>query len=335
MTHISPLLRRQGWNLLLLVLIALALIWSSQVASAYLGLPQLFDSTKSFVVPGMLALGLLVVVLQGEIDISLTSTLAVGTVMLAKFSAAGWPLLPAFVVVLVVCALLGVVNGILVTVFGLPSLAVTLGTMGAYRGLAYLIGGDSGYSGFDTSYSSIGSQYVGIAPASLVLFLVLAVVVAFVLQRTVFGRQTYAVGSNAQASRVGGVPVIGVKIAAYALGGAMAAVAALIWVGQYGSARADNADGSILFVVTAVVLGGAEIAGGKGTVLGTVLSLLLLGTLTNGMGLINVGGPTQTLVQGVLLVTSIGIPRLVRLLAQRFRRPAPAPAARKAAPATT
>jgi rhamnose transport system permease protein len=335
MTQIRPLLRRQGWNVLLLVLIALALIWSSQVASAYLGLPQLFDSTKSFVVPGMLALGLLVVVLQGEIDISLTSTLAVGTVMMAKFSAAGWPLPLAFLVVLVVCALLGAVNGVLVTVFGLPSLAVTLGTMGAYRGLAYLIGGDSGYSGFDASYSSIGSQYVGIAPASLVLFLVVAVVVAFLLQRTVFGRQTYAVGSNAQASRVGGVPVIGVKVAAYALAGALAAVAALIWVGQYGSARADNADGSILFVVTAVVLGGAEIAGGKGTVLGTVLSLFLLGTLTNGMGLINVGGPTQTLVQGVLLVTSIGIPRLVRLLAQRFRRPAPTPAARKAAPSPT
>jgi rhamnose transport system permease protein len=305
------------------------------VASAYLGLPQLFDSTKSFVVPGMLTLGLLVVVLQGEIDISLTSTLAVGTVTLAKFSAAGWPLLPAFLVVLVVCALLGAVNGILVTVFGLPSLAVTLGTMGAYSGLAYLIGGNSGYSGFDASYSSIGSQYIGIAPASLALFLVLAVVVAFLLQRTVFGRQTYAVGSNAQASRVGGVPVIGVKIAAYALAGAMAAVAALIWVGQYGSARADNANGSILFVVTAVVLGGAEIAGGKGTVLGTVLALFLLGTLTNGMGLINVGGPTQTLVQGVLLVTSIGIPRLVRLLVQRFRPPAQAPAARKAAPTTT
>jgi rhamnose transport system permease protein len=321
MSQVRELVRRRAYELLLVVLIAAALVWSANVTS-YLSVPQLFDSTRSFVVPGLLALGLLVVVLQGEIDISLASTIGVGTVVLARLSAAGLALPLAFIVVLAVCALLGAINGVLVTVAGLPSLAVTLGTMGAYRGLAYLIGGDTGYSAFDPTYSSLGSQYAGIAPASLVLFLIVAVVVAFLLQRTVFGRQTYAVGSNPIASRVGGVPVNGVKIAAFTLAGLTAALAALVWIGQYGSARADNADGSILFVVTAVVLGGADIAGGRGTVLGTVLSLFLLGTLTNGMNLINVGGPTQTLVLGILLVASIGIPRAARLLLQRRARPA-------------
>jgi rhamnose transport system permease protein len=320
MKPVQAVLRRRAWEFLLLALIVLALFWSNSVAGSYLGLSELFASTRSFVVPGMLALGLLIVVLQGEIDISLESTIAVGTVTFAKLSAAGWSLPLAFLVVLVICTLLGVINGILVAVFGLPSLAVTLGTMGAYRGLAYLIGGDGGYSSFSPNYSALGSEYTGIAPASLVVFLLAAALVAFLLQRTVFGRQTHAVGSNVVASRVGGVGVNGVKIAAFALAGAMCAVAALIWIGQYGSARADNFDGSILFVVTAVVLGGAEITGGRGTVIGTVLSLFLLGTLTNGMGLINVGGPTQTLVMGVLLVVSIGIPRLIGLVSKRRRR---------------
>jgi rhamnose transport system permease protein len=120
------------------------------------------------------------------------------------------------------------------------------------------------------------------------------------------------VGNNRDAAWIAGVNVVRLKIAAYALAGGLAGLAALVWVGQYGSARGDNADGVILFVVTAVVLGGVDINGGRGTVLGVVLSLLLLGTLRNGMGLANIGGPTQTVVLGLLLVLGVLTPLLGR-----------------------
>ena len=128
------------------------------------------------------------------------------------------------------------------------------------------------------------------------------------------------------ASRFAGVPVVRTKILGFVFAALTAGVAALLWIGQYGSARADNADGSILFILTAVVLGGVAIEGGSGSVTGVALSILLLGTITNGMGLANVPGTTQSLVQGLLLVLSIGIPKAVGLIrARRQPRPTVAP----------
>ncbi len=127
---------------------------------------------------------------------------------------------------------------------------------------------------------------------------------------TVFGRRCFAVGHNKEAAWFSGINVQNLKIQAYMLAGVLAGFAALVWIGQYGSARGDNADGAILFVVTAVVLGGVDINGGKGTVLGVVLALFLLGTIRNGMGLANIPGPTQTVVLGGLLVIGVLHPAL-------------------------
>ena len=204
---------------------------------------------------------------------------------------------------IVVCGLLGALNGVLVAGLRLPSLAVTLGTMGAYRGLAFIIGSERGYTDFDDSYLWAGSERVfnHILPISFILFLIAALAVAFLMHFTVFGRRCFAVGRNNEAAWFSGIKVRSVKIQAYTLAGALAGLASLVWVGQYGSARGDNADGAILFVVTAVVLGGVDINGGKGTVLGVVLALFLLGTIRNGMGLANIAGPIQTVVLGGLL----------------------------------
>jgi rhamnose transport system permease protein len=306
------------WETLLVVLIVAAMAWSATLSPYYFYLDQILGSTRFFIIPGLMALGLMMVVIQGEIDISLTSTLAVGTTLAATLQAAGWGLVPTFVAIIVVCALLGAVNGILVAGYGLPSLAVTLGTMGAYSGLAYVIGGEQGYSAFPDSFTWLGGSDLGIVPVSLIVFCLMAVTAAVTLRSTVFGRFSYAIGAGATAAAFGGVPVRRSKIVAYTLAGALAGLGALIWIGQYASARADNADGGILFVVTAVVLGGVSINGGKGTVLGVVLSLFLLGTLSNGLGLANVAGPTQTLILGTLLVVSVAGPRLYAMARQRF-----------------
>lgn len=320
--------RLPQWELTLVALTLLAAAVSAQLSPYYLGVDQIAYSTRQFVFPGILALGLAVIVILGEIDISLASTLAFGAVLFAQFSALGVPIWVAVPIVIAACALLGVLNGVLVARLRLPSLAVTLGTMGAYRGLAFIIGSETGYTSFDAAYTFVGSaKLFGTLPASFVLFLLVAIGIGILMRRTVFGRRCYSVGNNQDAAWIAGIDVARLKIQAYALAGGLAGLAALVWIGQYGSARGDNADGSILFVVTAVVLGGIDINGGRGSILGVVLALFLLGTIRNGMGLANIPGPTQTVVLGTLLLVGVLGPLIARAIARARRSPALHPAA--------
>jgi rhamnose transport system permease protein len=306
------------WEMMLAILTLAAGGWSAQLSPYYLNLGQIADSTRQFIFPGLLALGLMVVVVLGEIDISLASTLAVGSVLFSKFSEYHVQVWVALPVVVVICGLLGALNGLLVAALRLPSLAVTLGTMGAYRGLAFIIGTEKGYTDFDDSYLWAGSERLlgGTIPVSFLLFVFASLAAGFVMHFTVFGRRCFAVGRNNDAAWFSGIKVRTVKVRAYTLAGALAALAALVWIGQYGSARGDNADGAILFVVTAVVLGGVDINGGKGTVLGVVLALFLLGTIRNGMGLANIAGPIQTVVLGALLTLGVLLPALSAVTSQ-------------------
>ena len=303
-----------GWEALLVVLIVLAALWSSTLSPYFLDPVNLFNSAQFFVIFALMAFGLFPVIVQGEIDISLASTLAVASVLLAKLSVGGVSFPVALALVVVVCALLGAVNGVLVAVAGLPSLAVTLGTLGAYRGVAYILSGDAGITGITPQYSTLGSSWVGIVPTSVVMVVIVAAAFAVLMSATRFGRTSYAIGNNAGAARMAGVSVAATKVLAYTVAGAMSGLAGLVWVAQYQSARGDNADGSILFVITAVVLGGVSIKGGSGRALGVLLAIVLLGTIQTGMKLANIPGTSQTLVIGALLVGSIGIPRTVHLV---------------------
>jgi rhamnose transport system permease protein len=313
-------IRLSQWELTLVVLTLCAGAWSAYLSPYYLSPGQIAYSTRHFVYPGILALGLAVIVVQAEIDISLASTLAFGAVLLSKFSEAGTAIWLAVPCVVLACALLGALNGVLVARLGLPSLAVTLGTMGAYRGLAFIVGSELGYTSFQPAYTWVGqAKLFGMVPVSFLLFLVLAIAIGILMHRTVFGRRSFAVGLNQSAAWVAGVDVARLKIQAYALAGGLAGLAGLVWIGQYGSARGDNADGSILLVVTAVVLGGVDINGGRGSILGVVLALFLLGTLRNGMGLANIAGPTQTVVLGALLIAGVLRPLIVQAAAHGLR----------------
>ena len=169
---IHAIRRLPQWELTLVVLTLVAAAWSAYLSPYYLSLDQIALSTRQFVFPGILALGLAVVVILGEIDISLASTLAFGAVLFSKFSELGLPIWIAVPIVIAACTVLGVLNGCLVARLGLPSLAVTLGTMGAYRGLAFIIGSETGYTAFDSAYTFIGSTKLwGTLPVSFLVFL--------------------------------------------------------------------------------------------------------------------------------------------------------------------
>jgi rhamnose transport system permease protein len=314
--------RRYRWELFVAGMVVLAGVWATLLSPYYLNLGQLFYASGSFVFTGILGFGLMTIIVTGEIDLSIPSTLAVCTVLLAKFSALNLPLWLAVPCIFAVAGILGAVNGLLVARLRLPALAVTLGTMGAYRGLAFIIGSEVGYTGFNDTYLWLGTAAIGKiqVPVQLLVFFAAAMVFIILMHFSTFGRRCYAVGNNMRAVEYSGIRVARVKMVAYVIGGLTAALGAWIFIGQYGSARGDNANGVILGVITSVVLGGVDINGGSGTVAGVILSILFLWTLRNGMGLANITGEVQELIIGVLLIASILISNLSRTGLARGKR---------------
>jgi rhamnose transport system permease protein len=304
------------WETVLVVLIVAVALWSTTLSDLFLTKANLLDLTTPYIFIGLMALGLMFVVIAGEIDISVASILAVSVVVLGQVFEAGANVWLAAAIGLLVATGLGLLNGVLVGVLGLPSLAVTLGTLAAYRGLAFLIHSGEGVAAFPTSFTNLGIGYVWgqQVPIALLVFLGAAVALGFLLHATRFGRYVYAIGSNREAARYSGIPVTGVRIAVFGVSGLLAGLAGLVYVGFFGSTRADAADGSLLDVVTAVVLGGTDIFGGAGSMAGVVLAVIVVAELRNGMQLDNLGGDTQNIVVGVLLLAAILAGNAIRAL---------------------
>lgn len=302
------------WEIVIFTLLILAVATASVLSPLYLNAFQiLYSLQQSMVITGILAIGLMLVILVGEIDISIPAILAVGTVSFGRLAEKGIPFGIALIIVLSIATLAGLLNGFLIVTFSLPSMAVTLGMSGIYRALALWIGGNEGFDAatFSQPYIWIGSQYIGtIIPISLLLLVILFIAAYLIVHKSVYGRLLYATGNNRKATYLSGHSVKWVIICAFALAGFLAGLGALVYIGQYESARADNVSNILLFVVACVALGGFSLSGGKGNVIGLVLSILLLGTIQNGMGLANIRGPVQTLIIGLILVISIIVPVL-------------------------
>jgi rhamnose transport system permease protein len=295
------------WEALLVLLIIGAGIWSTTLSSYFLHRANLLDLTTPYAYLGLMAFGLTFVVIAGEIDISVCSTMTVSAVSFAQLWHSGMDVWLAAALGLVIAGGLGLVNGLLIGVLNLPSLAVTLGTLAAYRGLAYVILGGQARSGFPTSFTNIGGGYIHTdLPIALLVLLGSALVLGLVLHATRFGRYLFTLGSNREATRFSGVPDTRVRVTIFVISGLMAGLAGIVYLGYFGSVQADAASGSeLITVVTAVVLGGVDIFGGAGSMLGVLLALILVAEIRNGMQLANVGGAAQDIVVGGLLVGAI------------------------------
>jgi rhamnose transport system permease protein len=304
------------WETVLVLLIIAVGLWCRSLSPLFLTKLNLLDLATPYIFIGLMALGLTFVVIAGEIDISVASILAVSVVILGQVYEAGANIWFAALVGLLVATGLGLLNGFLVSVVGLPSLAVTLGTLAAFRGLAFLIHSGEGVATFPTRFTNIGIGYVWgqQVPIALLVFLGSAIALGFLLHATRFGRYIYAIGSNREAARYSGIPVTRVRMAVFGISGLLAGLSGLVYVGYFGSSRADAADGSLLDVVTAVVLGGVDIFGGSGSILGVVLAVILIAELRNGMLLDNIGGDTQNIVIGCLLLGAILAGNAIRAL---------------------
>jgi rhamnose transport system permease protein len=206
----------------------------------------------------------------------------------------------------------GVLNGYLVAKVKLPALVVTLGTYAFFRGIAFGFFGDQAARNYPSAFTYFGQGRVfdTLIPFSVVLFSVLALIFGLVLHRTTFGRYLYTIGNNEQAAKYSGVPVDKIKFFLFVVSGFMSALAGLMLAARFGSTRPDNGTGLELAVITAAVLGGLDINGGKGSMYGATLALLLIGLLRFGMGLLNIQSQVQSMVIGLLLIISILIPHI-------------------------
>ncbi|HEY6802992.1 MAG TPA: substrate-binding domain-containing protein [Pyrinomonadaceae bacterium] len=272
-----------------------------------------FEITRLSVEIGLLALALTPVIITGGIDLSVGSMMGLAAVVLgALWRDAHLPIAVAAAVVLLLGLLGGGLNGLLITRLNLPPLIVTLGTFSLFRGVAEgLTRGVENYSGFSASFLFLGQGYLGgVVPTQLVVLIVAIVAFGWWLHRTAFGRTLYAIGYSAEGARYAGINVSRKLFSVYLISGLCASVSAIIYVAHLGQAKSDAGTGFELMAITAVVLGGASIFGGRGTVLGTVLGLFAIVVLQNGLRLSRQPAELAGILTGVLLLTTIVLNRL-------------------------
>jgi rhamnose transport system permease protein len=315
--------RRSAWDIAVVVALLLFVVVAGQAIDGF-GTARFWRFVALEVVPvALIALPLALVVITGEIDLSVASVLGLTCTVFGKLWAVGVTSLPLLIVAcLVLGAVLGAVNGVFVTVFGLPSLAVTIGTLALYRGLAYVVLGDKAVADYPVSWTSNAIAPIpGLTiPWMVLVVLAVAVVLGVVLHATPIGRGLYAIGNNDEASAFAGIRVARTKFWLFVLTGAMSALAGVFWTFRFASARADNATGLELAVVAAVLLGGVSIFGGRGGLVGVLAAVVLLATMRNALQLADVPANTLTIVTGTLLIASVVGPNLVTLTRDGLRR---------------
>ncbi len=308
----SPLRARvMSWESLLLGVAVGIFILNSLASPYFLNAWNLSDATFNFTEKAMIAFAMALLIISGEIDLSVAAIIALASTAmgLAMEMGAGTPVL--VLVGLGTGLICGAFNGALVTKLGLPSIVVTIGTMSLFRGISYIILGDGAFRGYPSDFSWFGQGYVfWVISVEFVIFVILAVVFGVLLHKTRFGRTVYAVGNNPTGALFSGIRVDRVKMILFLLTGLMSGLAAVCLTSRLGSTRPSIASGMELEIVTMVVLGGVNILGGSGSIPGVVIAAFVMGLVTFGLGLLNVPGIVMSIFIGLLLIGVIALPRL-------------------------
>lgn len=304
--------RRRGRSIpelaALVVVLVLLCVFFSVASPFFLSTNNLLNILTAIAVTGILAAPGTMLLIAGQVDLSVGAATALcGVVLATALPELGLP--TAIACALLAGAVVGLLNGTLVTVVGVNSLIVTLGGLAAYRGVAFLVA--DGQSILVPGFAFLGTARPALnIPMPVIIFALVALTTFVVLKYTVFGRQVYAIGSNPVAARLVGIRSRSVLFIAFVASGMATAVAGLILTSQLSSAVPSAASGLELTVVTAIVLGGASLSGGRGSVLGTVIGLMIIGVLNNGLILLNVSSYWQQVASGVLLIAAVSFDRL-------------------------
>ena len=314
-----------SWEALLVGLLIVTMIAGQGLSSEFLSADSFTTGSLDISEVALMALPLTLVIVAAEIDLSVASTLALSSALMASLWNSGLPLEFIFVICLAAGAVCGAFNGTLVTWLGLPSLAVTIGTFALFRGLAFVVVGDQSVTDFPAGYTDLAfGNFAGtFIPNTMVLFAILAILFGVLLHATPFGRSVYAIGANEEAARFSGLSVRRIKLVLFVLSGTVAALAGIVISLRNSTAAANVGQGFELTAITAVLLGGVSIFGGRGTIAGVILALLLLGGIQKALTLSeSISSYWIQIVTGALLVGSVLGPNIARRVREARRRQA-------------
>lgn len=303
----------KSWETLLLAVAVAVFVINSLSSPYFLDAWNLSDASFNFTEKGLIALAMALVIISGEIDLSVAAIIALASTAMGYALQFGVGTVELVAIGLTVGMLCGLFNGVLVTVMGLPSIVATIGTMSLFRGLSFVVLGDKAFNGYPANFAFFGQGYVyWVITFELVLFAGFAVLFAILLHKTNFGRSVYAIGNNPTAALFSGIRVARIKMILFMLTGIMSGLAAVCLTSRLGSTRPSIATGWELEIVTMVVLGGINILGGSGTIVGVVIAALIVGMVTFGFGLLNVPGIVMSIFVGLLLISVIALPIIYR-----------------------
>jgi rhamnose transport system permease protein len=311
------------WEALLVGLILVTFVVGQSLSSEFLTADSFTTGSLDLSEVALMALALTLVIVAAEIDLSVASVLALSSALMAELWNQGLPLELIMPICIVAGALCGAFNGVLVTRLGLPSLAVTIGTLALFRGLAFVVIGDASVTDFPATWTdrAFGNFAGTFIPNTMVLFAILAVGFGVVLHATPFGRSIYATGANEEASYFSGLRVKRIKLILFVVCGAVAALAGIVITLRNSTAAANVGQSFELTAITAVLLGGVSIFGGRGTIVGVILALLLLGGIQKALLLSeSISSYWIQIVTGFLLVGSVLGPNIARRVSETRRR---------------
>ncbi|OQY38095.1 branched-chain amino acid ABC transporter permease [Candidatus Atribacteria bacterium 4572_76] len=292
------------WEIILLFIFIIVIIINSNLSPYFLDYTNLMNTTFNFIEKAIIALPMIFVIICGDIDISVASIIALSSVFMGMASQAGVNTLGLVAIGLFSGTTAGFLNGFIITKFGIPAIAVTLGSMSLFRGIAYVILGDKAFTKYPASFAFFGQEYIGntMIPFELVLFFILAIIFGTILHKTTFGRKVFAIGNNSTAAHFSGIPVNRIRLIIFAVTGLCSGLASILLTSRIGSTRPNIAYGWELEIITTVVLGGVAITGGKGNIFGVIISIFIIGFLI------------MNIVVGLLLILAIMLPELLKRL---------------------
>jgi len=295
----------------ILVVLVLLILFFSAMTSSFLSVQNLFNILRQVSITGIVAVGMTYVLLTGGLDLSVGSLLAVtgvtASMLIVKQNVNPWV---AMLAAILFTTLLGVVTGLIIQKIDLPPMIATLGMMTIVRGLSFIITGGLPVYGLPAAFAMIGQGYVWVIPIPVIIMVIVFIVGAFVLNKTYFGRYFYAMGGNQEAARLAGVNVNRIKVATYTINAFLCGIAGIILMFRINSGQPTAATGMEMDVITATVLGGVSLSGGEGRITGVLVGCIIMGVLSNGLIIMNVGEYYQMVVKGLVLVLAVSFDKI-------------------------
>ncbi len=288
-----------------IIFLALFILMSVLRTSSFLNYTNIMNLLKQISVNGILAVGMTLVMTTGCFDLSIGSVVGAAGIVIGLSAQNNMPIIVIFLVGIAMGAVFGVLNGLAIAIFKIPSFIVTLAMMQIARGVAYIISGGFPVGNFDSSYLVLGQGFFMGLPVPVIIMLVVVIIMFIVMSKTKFGRHVYFVGGNEESSRLCGINVFAVRVISHTLCGALAGVAAIVLTFRVASAMPSAGESYEMDAIAASVIGGCSLNGGVSNMWGTLVGALILGIISNGMNLLGITTYPQMIIKGLIIFGAV------------------------------